>query len=391
MKILTRYIIWELGQSFIFAYIAMNALLVVVVLVQKALQLSVPLEQIIRLIPFVMVETSPIAIPVTFLLAVTTFFAKMSGNNEIIALKSLGVAPWMFLWPVFVLGILMSLMTIWLNDLAVTWGRSGISAVIYGASEGILLNQLRTNHKFETPNKELAIMVKGVENKKLLSPVITLKNPPSTIEAKSALMTIDFSNRVLNISLANLKVDSGETKYFSDSRDITIPLETVISNNEGPKRPADMSLTELPAEISTHANVIASERRSQAARRAFTICCGNYEEWRTREETIAIGRKKNEQSIIERLRVEPQRRWSTGFSCLCFILLGAPLAIWMGKADVFSSFFACFIPILLFYYPLLMFGLQGAKNGTLPPESVWIANIVIALSGIWFWRKIHRF
>jgi lipopolysaccharide export system permease protein len=98
--------------------------------------------------------------------------------------------------------------------------------------------------------------------------------------------------------------------------------------------------------------------------------------------------------MIERLQVEPPRRWATGFSCICFMFLGAPFAIWLGQkgiSDGFSSFFACFIPILLLYYPLLMLGLQKAKNGTLPTNSVWIANVCIVLVGIWFMRKIHRY
>jgi lipopolysaccharide export system permease protein len=75
------------------------------------------------------------------------------------------------------------------------------------------------------------------------------------------------------------------------------------------------------------------------------------------------------------------------------MFIGAPFAIWLGQkgvSDGFSSFFACFIPILLLYYPLLMFGLQKAKHGYLPANSVWIANFCIVLVGVWFMRKIHR-
>jgi lipopolysaccharide export system permease protein len=97
------------------------------------------------------------------------------------------------------------------------------------------------------------------------------------------------------------------------------------------------------------------------------------------------------QSHINRLSVEPQRRWATGFCCFFFVWLGAPLSIWMRRSDFFSSFFACFLPILLLYYPLLTFGLQQAKNGTLPPMCVWTANLGIGLIGLWFLRQIHRY
>ncbi|MDR2755001.1 MAG: hypothetical protein LBC20_04785 [Planctomycetaceae bacterium] len=47
--------------------------------------------------------------------------------------------------------------------------------------------------------------------------------------------------------------------------------------------------------------------------------------------------------------------------------------------------------MLLFYYPLLMYGLTGAKNGSLPANSVWIANLCLGIIGLWFMRRIHRY
>jgi lipopolysaccharide export system permease protein len=97
------------------------------------------------------------------------------------------------------------------------------------------------------------------------------------------------------------------------------------------------------------------------------------------------------QTYRDKLSVEPPRRWAQGFCCFFFVWLGAPLAIWMRKSDFFASFFACFVPILILYFPLLMFGLNQAKNGSLPPMCVWTGNVVIGLIGFWFYRQIHRY
>ena len=63
--------------------------------------------------------------------------------------------------------------------------------------------------------------------------------------------------------------------------------------------------------------------------------------------------------------MEPQRRWANGLSCLCFVLIGAPMAILMRNADFLTSFFVCFVPILLMYYPLMIVGVDQAKLGLL--------------------------
>lgn len=86
---------------------------------------------------------------------------------------------------------------------------------------------------------------------------------------------------------------------------------------------------------------------------------------------------------LQRIVMEPWRRWANGFSCLCFVVIGIPMAIRMKNADFLTSFFLCFLPILLVYYPLLMFGISRVKAGALPPVSVWAANVVVVLWGMW--------
>jgi lipopolysaccharide export system permease protein len=108
---------------------------------------------------------------------------------------------------------------------------------------------------------------------------------------------------------------------------------------------------------------------------------------------IAEAKKKIRafQTLQNKMAVEPPRRWATGFCCFFFVWLGAPMAIWMRKSDFFASFFACFVPILILYFPLLMFGLDQAKSGSLPPMCVWTANGALGLIGLWFLRQIHRY
>ena len=95
-------------------------------------------------------------------------------------------------------------------------------------------------------------------------------------------------------------------------------------------------------------------------------------------------------SRLHRLHTEPWRRWANGFSCLCFVMIGVPVAIWLRYSEFIASFFICFLPILLVYYPLLAVSVDQAKDGALPPQSVWLGNILLALAGIWLLRRVNR-
>ena len=392
MTTINRYIIGELLKTFIFALIVMTPFVVVVGVVKRLLTEDIPLKTVVSIVPHIVIEMSPILLPMTLLLTVTVFFSRMSGANEVIALKSLGIAPWKFLWPVMFFGLLVSLLSVWLNDLAVTWGHRGIAVVLYQAAEEIILNKLEKKLTFTSPGNELTIIVKGVDkNKRLISPSISIKNPPSTIDARYAKLSIDFSHSELNITFFEMKADSsGNVKYTTDSRTIALPLGKVLAL-EPSKRPAETGLQDIPSAIAQIEERSAEVKRRMAARQAFACSLGSVNEWAMDDWSRWQLTVKNNQKSIDRYAVEAPRRWSSGFCCLCFIWLGAPLAVWMKKTDIFASFFACFVPILLFYYPLFMLGLQWAKEGTLPAHAVWIGNLALLVAGYWFWKRIHRY
>ena len=356
MGAINRYIIGELLKTFVVALLVMMPLLISFGVVSELLKQSVPLDVIPSLIPDIVICTAPISLPMALLLAVTTFFARMSGENEVIALKSLGVAPWKILWPVMTLGVIVSLLSVWLNDLAVTRGRPGITAILYRAGEDIILNELKTKHSFTPPGGALTIMVKGVdENRRLISPSILVKKPPSSIEARDARLRIDITNSEFSIDFSEMKVTMADgTEYSANNRPIKLPLKDVLPENSY-KRPSDTGLRDIPIAVAEIVERSAGIQRRIAAQQAFACYLGSVDEWATSDWTRWQNQIKNNQREIDRYEVESPRRWSSGFCCLFFIWLGAPLAIWMRKTDIFASFFACFVPILIFYYPLFMF------------------------------------
>ena len=127
-----------------------------------------------------------------------------------------------------------------------------------------------------------------------------------------------------------------------------------------------------------------SHRRHSECSRAISIHCRTAA-WKPHEKEI-----ENAKTRLYRLHTEPWRRWANGFSCLCFVLIGIPVSIRMRFSEFIASFFICFLPILLVYYPLLAVSVDKAKDGFFPPYSVWLGNIVLAVAGIWMLRRVNR-
>jgi lipopolysaccharide export system permease protein len=127
------------------------------------------------------------------------------------------------------------------------------------------------------------------------------------------------------------------------------------------------------------------------AQAAFGMLTGDFDSlsktaWKIREQELIAA-----QSRLHRLHTEPWRRWANGFSCLAFVLIGVPVAALLRFSEFIASFFVCFLPILVVYYPLQAVSLDQCKDGILPPPSVWLGNILLALAGIWLLRRVNRY
>jgi lipopolysaccharide export system permease protein len=76
---------------------------------------------------------------------------------------------------------------------------------------------------------------------------------------------------------------------------------------------------------------------------------------------------------------------------LSFVFVGSVMAIRLRNSNALSSFFACFLPILIVYYPMLVFSVNQAKKGALPPHTDWVGNLALGLWAIWLLRRVMRY
>lgn len=394
MRILTRYILAELTKVFVVALFALMPVMLIAGVSQLAMRYSLPPAQILELVPYTVPFALSVALPVTLLLATTSVYARMSGSNEVIALKAQGISPWSVIWPAVAVAFVLSLATVWLTDLSVSWGRNGAQQVVVNSVEEIAYSVLRTQKSYSSPT--FSVNVKRVDGDRLIGATISIRgqgdSPSVTITAAEATLYCDRENGDLVISVSDAYVDvEGKAKAFVPSYVHRIPLQRASNVEDRSSVPSNIALGAIPEEQALQRQRIDDHRRELAVRGAFEMLCGDFEqltgmEWKTRfaEEVELISR-------LNRLRTEPHRRWSAGFSCLCFLWVGVPMAIRLRNSDFLTSFFLCFVPILAVYYPVMMYGIDGAKSGTIPSFSVWAANLILFAWGGWLLRKVIRY
>lgn len=397
MGILTRHVVFELLKVFCLVLTAMTAMLMIFGIAKEAVDQGLGLNQVASILPFFLPEALKITVPGTILFAACSVYGRMAASNEVVALKSLGISPKVVMMPGLVLGFLLSLATVWINDIAVSWGLNGIQRVVIEAAEEIAYGMLKREGSYST--RTLSIVVQGVEGRRLLHPIVTFQanagNPAITIMAEWAELNskLDGEDKSLRIVLHNGQVSAdGQLSYLFPGTEISeIPLENFSREREKSGHPAQLPLHRIPDRIAQQETLIELFEQEHASKAAIQLLTGDFAGLASPSWDVSHEYRSYLRGELARLKTEPHRRWSNGFSCLCFVLVGTTLSIRWAQGELLSNFFACFLPVLAVYYPLLLWGVNTAKEGTMPPYVVWSGNVLFAFVGWWLWRRVVRY
>jgi lipopolysaccharide export system permease protein len=393
MRILTRYVLFDLLKVFAITLTGLTMLIFVVLIGKEAVDKGISLGPLVRMTPYLLPQAMQFAVPGTMLLAATFVYGRMSSYNEIVAIKSLGISPMTVIWPTFVLATLVSFGAVILNDIAVSWGRLGVQRVFLASIEEVIYGQLRTKHTYNLGKAN--ITVRDVDGHRLVWPTLIVQSsgdqPALTVSAREAELRLVPDEDKIVLRLEDFDIDGPWTYEDPDSFTYEVSLDEYTGSTAKNRSPSTYALAEIAPAIAEQEQLIKQIDQANVAQAAFGMITGDFESlsasaWRANDKT-----KQNAEYRRHRLQTEPWRRWANGFSCLCFVMIGVPVAVWMRQSEFIASFFICFLPILLVYYPLLAVSVDQAKDGAIPPQSVWIGNFLLSLAGVWLLRRVNRY
>lgn len=392
MGILQRYIIEELVKVFLLALISLTTLLLFIGLGQQAVREGLGLMPLLKAVPYLLPNALRFAIPGTILFAVCNVYGRVSASNELTAIKAAGISPMSLIAPGLILALILSLVCVWLNDVAVSWGHMGLKHVVMQSIDDIAYSVLRTKKSFYSD--KFSILVKDVEGDLLIRPEITMAKSGNqgivTISAATAQLKSDPEHKRVIVTLTDSRIHStgpeGRLFEHPGSFVTSIPLEDPTAV-DGIREASHQPMRRLPAWQAKMANYHNQVSQVLAAKGAACMVTGQSPPADDPTWLYWLNEKEWSKIQISRLKTEPHRRWANGFSCLCFALLGIPLAIRQRSNDFITSFFTAFLPVLLLYYPLMALGVDRAKDGQWPAAMVWLGNVVVIAIGGWL---LHR-
>lgn len=392
---INRLILWDVLKLFLVTTIGLTGLISVGLVGQQLISEGVGWLALIQLLPFICMIALQIAVPATLLFSVCSVFGRISADNEIVALKSVGVSPLKVIRPMMILGLLVSLPSVWINDLAVSWAQPGMEQVVLRSIKEIIYNRLRTRRSYEN-DKGFTVHVQEVQGDWLIRPTIfcfdEVTGKPTTITAERAQIFKDPDQDQLILEMVNSK---GETSHSNATR-FNIPgserfnmsLNRASQKGGDSARPSQFAMKQIPDEVDKQLKHNDRITESMAIQISMGLGMGRYNQLSEASlQSMAVQIEENRKRLT-RLELEPYRRWSFGFACFFFVWIGVPFAILNKSADYAWTFGMCFIPIMLMYFPLFGLALDRAKDGAWPASTLWIGNAFLFFVGTWLRHRV---
>ncbi len=362
-SIIDRYIFKEMIPPFVINLV----FLTFVFLMTKILDITnlivnyrIGLGKIILMLIYSMPFFLRFVIPMSIMMSALLTFLRLSGDNEIVALKASGMSIYRLIPPVLFFCMLGWLLTSFMAIYGLPWGRMSLKELSFkvaSSNMGIGLKERTFNDSF----KGVMLYVNKIDlkNKLLINVFIEdqrNQDVVSTVVAPEGKLLSDPENMTFYLRLYNgtinqvsLENRTANTINFSNY-DISLDLKRIIAAaRSGAKDEEEMSLTEL-------------------------------------RQAIKNTKKKNDQYYLTLM--EFHNKFSIPFSCFVFGLLGAPLGI-QSKSSRRSYGLGLGLIFFFFYYLLLSAGWVFGEAGVYPPLiGMWVPNIVMGGIGLFLLVRV---
>ena len=259
---------------------------------------------------------------------------------------------------------------------------------------------LKKEGKFDTPKTPFFVSVREVEGRVLIDAIFkhrkSLEEPnvfDMVVFARRARVKFDEPAGLVRIDLEQSETSGDTAKPFIFSINGRQELQYPLPKDQKlqfEKRIQEMTNAELTEQQAVLREKIRRERLRQALAAALWIGSGRIERvtWPEVGQAFSdfpIWKKRNDE-----FETEKSFRAALAAGAICFIWVGAPVAIRAARRDFLSVFFVCFLPIIGVYYPMMLAGVNSSKEGVVPPLVVFGGNLVLILAGSYIIWKVRR-
>ncbi len=312
------------------------------------------ISSIFMMIGFTLPRFMEFTIPMSAMISILLTFMRMSGENEIVALKGAGVSLYKLLPPVLVFSVLATCLTMWVTVFGVSWGKLSLKKKSIEIARSSIDAALQ-ERQFNSQLTDIMIYVSHVNMK-------TRKLTDVFIEDRR-------TRGLVSISVA----PSGKLIRQDDEEVYTIRLYDGMINQVNSE---DNSVSNINfGHYDINIDLESMQKGSHVIHK-------DIDEMSLHELVQHIRKGIKDKALRSEAMMVLHEKFSIPFACLSLGLLAFPLGV-QSMSLRRSSGFGMGIFFFLLYYFLLAGGWSAGETGHYPPYiGMWLPNVVMGVAGV---------
>ncbi|MFN3926349.1 MAG: LptF/LptG family permease [Pseudanabaenaceae cyanobacterium] len=372
ISVMDRYLTSQLGAPFLFGVGAFSSVILAIgslfelvrLVAESGLNALVALQIFILQLPGFAVYSFPMSVLLAALLA----YSRLSGDGEIIAMRSCGVSVYRLLLPAVVFSLLISFLTFAFNEAIVP-------AANWQARQALRSALNQENLRFQQRDifyQQYGEIV-GADGSSSYGLVRTFYARRFDGRVMRDVTVMDFSQGGLQqimtaksaewLPQANVwQFRDGATYILNSNREYNSVLRFDQQNVQLSRAPLDIAEEQRnPEEM----NISEITRKIELLKQA-----GNWQE-------------------VRKLEVRRQQKYALPFVCLVFVLIGCPLGMRPQRTGTALGFGLSVVIIFGYYLLLFICGALGQTEVLTPVLAGWLPNIICLGIGIFLVARIR--
>lgn len=365
--VLITYLIKELLLYFFIAFLFFFMVFFVnqiLLMAEDVLKRRVPVMDVVRLmgysLPFIVAQSAPFATLVGFLMCL----GRMMTDNEILVIRASGKSFLIILVPVLVLGLMISIVSFFVNDYLLPLGTISYNKLYRQILYSDPTIELESNSVKKTKDTTLVI---GEVSDSFVSDLILLDTDDNgqtrvILSGPTAIITSQEPGILMNLSM-----DSSTVCLFDRENQSEY---TVMNAGE--------------TIMHVFASSFFSDSYSSDPREMTSFDLFKYIQKITEEETVSTLQ-------MNMYRLEFHKKFSLPFASIFFAMLAMPLAIIFGKHNGMAVGLIIGIFLCVAYWAAMIMGQTfGIRQGLDGFWTMWLPDFLVGVAGLLFYLRLAK-
>jgi lipopolysaccharide export system permease protein len=366
--ILQRYVFRELLTAFLMVFLALFSVIVITLTLMQMHRVTAEagIGLALELLPYLFPGVMSYTIPMALLVACIFVFGRLSADNEIMCIKTSGVNLARIMPPVFLLGLVLTLLIGYFSIYLIPQCYAKARAVSVSTLKSRLLSPNLASHSLKLPDHRINFVdfKDGVFKQLIVAGIDDQGCFQQELHAEEGRFSLDEDNAILQLELKNII----ETQWDDPTQDKT-KSKHKKKGEGGIRVPRMMKSEEMIQRTDLSRFFIIAPKKNLASMSQPEL-------------DNMIRNNDTKRFKLYELQTEKYKRLAMSIAPFLFILIGMPLGIIIRKGSKLLGIGASCLIIFVGYYPLVVLGnLLGSKDKLPPQIAVWIAPLVCVIIG----------